>query len=182
MEGVWGEAGSLLGGSSNSCLIGENIRLIETPTKMSSRHTFTTPLPCGMYIPVIEDSITLDCAMYQATRHSPPLAATARPSRQQQGVRWSHGLLVMINACFPPRPSAYRDRYTCTPVAASHHCMGRPQADYVHAYGPHGDIDAFMGGCLIGVLGSGGLGYGARLPTASSCSLGEKTSVLIGTK
>ena len=52
-------------------------------------------------------------------RPSPPLAATAR---QQQAVRWSHELLVMIITCFPPRPSAYRDPITCTPVAASHQC------------------------------------------------------------
>ena len=37
-------------------------------------------------------------------RPSPPLAATAR---QQQAVRWSHGLLVMINACFHLGPGPY---------------------------------------------------------------------------
>ena len=35
-------------------------------------------------------------------------------------------------------------------------CIGLLPAEYVHAHGPHGDIDAFLGGGnLIGTLGSG---------------------------
>ena len=45
--------------------------------------------------------------------------------------------------------------------------MGRPLAEYVHAHFPHGNIDASMGGGLIGALGSGGLECGARLPIAA---------------
>ena len=37
-------------------------------------------------------------------------------------------------------------------------------------------------GGLISALGSGGHGYGARLPIASRCSLGKMTSVFIGIK
>ena len=37
-------------------------------------------------------------------------------------------------------------------------------------------------GCLIGDLSSGRLGCGARFRTATSCSLGRETGVLIGTK
>ena len=37
-------------------------------------------------------------------------------------------------------------------------------------------------GCLIGALGSGGLGCGASLPIVTSVSLGRVTGRLIGTK
>ena len=79
-----------------------------------------------------------------------------------------------------------RDHLTCMPVAAFH------QFSHVHGLAVSLPVSAWLmarvgklmhsWGCPIGALGSVGLGCRARLPIATSFSLGRVKGLLIGTK